>query len=79
MKQALEKIVEILTNGRCNVLTLDWSLLRYQHTQAIRTALAEKYRPNTVNKMLAALKGVIREAWRLGQIDAETFHRAVEL
>lgn len=79
MKQALEKIVEILTNGRCNVLTLDWSLLRYQHTQAIRTALAEKYRPNTVNKMLAALKGVIREAWRLGQIDAETFHRAVDL
>ena len=59
--------------------TLDWAALRYPHTQAIRTKLAETRAPGGVNKILAALRGVLKEAWRLGLMDAETYERAVDL
>ena len=51
----------------------------YQHTQAARTALAGRYAPATANRMLAALRGVLREAWRLGQLGAEELARATDL
>ena len=79
MKQALDTIAGIVTDGRLDAQTLDWSQLRYQHTQAIRAQLAERYAPATANKMLAALRGALKETWRLGQMDAENYHRAVDL
>jgi integrase/recombinase XerD len=79
MRQALDTVAEMLTTGRCDAETLHWSRLRYQHTAAVRAALAERYAPATANKMLAALRGVLRETWRLGQMNAEDYHRAVDL
>lgn len=79
MRQALDVMAGLLTAGRSNAQMLDWSALRYQHTQALRAALAERYAHASVNKMLAALRGVLRESWRLGLTDAETYHRAVDL
>src|SRR3954465_6725613 len=38
------------------LLHCDWASLRYQHTLALRTLLAERYKPATANKMLAALR-----------------------
>jgi integrase len=55
-----------------------WHLLRREHTQAIRAALGVRA-PATANKMLAALRGVLREAWRLELMDAEQYQRAVDL
>jgi site-specific recombinase XerD len=79
MQAALETIAAWLSNGRADALTLDWAALRFQHTAAIRAKLAETYAPATARKMLSALRGVLRAAWRLEQMDAETYHRAVEL
>lgn len=59
--------------------TLDWSALRYKHTSAIRALLAELYAPATANKMMCALRGVLKEAWRLGQVTAEDYRRAADL
>lgn len=59
--------------------SMHWAGLRYQHTQAIRAKLAETRTPGGVNRILAALRGVLKEAWRLGLLDAETFHRAADL
>ena len=77
MRQSLDTIAALL--GDYDALTCPWAALRYQHTAAIRAALADTYAPATANKMLAALKRVLEEAWRLGQLDAEAYRRAVDL
>ncbi len=79
MRHALDTVARLVTGGACNALSLDWAQLRYAHCQAIRTRLAETYSPATANKTLAALRGVLREAWRLGLMSAEAHARAVDL
>jgi len=79
MRTALDTMAALLTAGRCDADTVDWSRLRYQHTAALRAALGARYRPATANKHLAALRGVLREAWQLGQMTAEQYHRAGSL
>lgn len=62
---------------RC--LDVPWASLRYQHTIAIRARLQEQYAPATANKLLAALRRVLKESRRLGQISADDYDRAVDL
>src|SRR5438093_454257 len=76
MAQALGVVAGFLGQ---TVDTLDWSAFRYQHTQAVRARLSATRSPGGTNKILAALRGVLKESWRLGQIDAETYHRAADL
>ena len=64
-------MARLLTTGRLEATELPWHRLGYQHTQALRAALADRYSPATVNRHLAALRGVLKEAWRLGLMDAE--------
>jgi len=78
MAQALD-VVAKMVSPEFTAESLPWHLLRYQHAQALRTALAERYAPATANKMLAALRGVLREAWRLGWTNAEDYQRASDL
>jgi len=56
-----------------------WHELRYGHTQALRSWLAEHCSPAAANRHLAALRGVLREAWRLGLMNGEDLARAVDL
>lgn len=79
MRGALDAVADIVSGGEADAVSLDWSSLRYQHTQAIRTALAERYAPATANKMLSALRGVLKESWRLGYVDAENYRRAADI
>ena len=76
MRQALRRALEVLVGQPVDPLAFDWSGLRFQHVAALRTALAESgMKPATTNKILAAVRGVCREAWRLGQLDGEAFAR----
>ena len=68
-----------LHGGDCDALTLDWGAVRYQHAALIRTLLAEHYSPATVNQALAALRGVLKDAWRLGLMSAEDYARAADV
>ncbi len=79
MKQSLDAIASLLTGGECDAMTLDWSKLRYQHTSAVRTALKKRLSPTTVNKMLVALRRVLKEALRLDLIDPTDYAKAVDL
>jgi len=60
-------------------LSIDWARLRYQHVAAIRSALMDKYAPATVNHALSAVRGVLKEAWRLGYITAEEYHKSADV
>lgn len=56
-----------------------WHALRYQHTIAIRSLLAERYRPATANKLLAALRRVLLESRRLGLLSPDDYTRATDI
>ena len=79
MTTALTIIARLLSGGQCDLHTLAWAALRYQHTAAVRAALAERYAPASANLMLSALRGVLKEAWLLGQLTAEEYQRAANL
>jgi integrase len=79
MRAALDLVAGTLTCGAADAQTLDWSAVRYEHGQAVRSGLAERYKPATVNKALSGLRGVLREAWRLGLTTSEDYRRAADL
>ncbi|HEY0780578.1 MAG TPA: tyrosine-type recombinase/integrase [Gemmatirosa sp.] len=79
MRQSLDVVAALLTGGRADHATLPWHLLRYQHTTAVRAALAEQYKPATANKILAGLRGTLKAAWRLELVDAEAYRRAADV
>ncbi len=56
-----------------------WGELRYQDTSMIRNLLVERYAANSARRHLAALKGVMKEAWRLQLTDTDAYLRAVDL
>ena len=72
-------IANLLTGDHCDAMTLDWSKLRYQHTAAVRTALIQNLAPTTVNKMLVALRSVLKEAYRLDLMDGNDYIKAADL
>lgn len=67
MRGALSTIAAILLNlDEADGTVFPWYLVRYKHCQAVRTVLTQRYSPSTANEMLSALRGVLRESWRLG-------------
>jgi integrase len=74
---SLETIVKLL--GASDPWTYPWHRLRYRDTARLRAALVARYAPATVNKILSALRGVLKTCWRLGLMDAETYARAADV
>jgi integrase/recombinase XerD len=94
MAASLELLAELLVDGQPAdwaerarrrragqplAAAVPWHQLRYGHTQALRSWLAEHCSPAAANRHLAALRGVLREAWRLGLMNGEDLARAVDL
>ena len=81
LERSLARAAEILTGGLATSgLVVNWAEVRYQHVAAMRALLIEaEAKPATINHILAAVRGTLREAWRLGQIDAEELARATDV
>ncbi len=79
MRGALNTIAALLTDGNADALALHWAALRFQHTAALRARLAETYSTATANKMLSALRGVLKTCWRLGYMTADDYTRAADV
>ena len=78
MRSALDQVARILTrNQEADAFQIPWNQLRYHHMAALRSRLAELYAPATANKMLAAVRGVLRSAWQLETIDTDAYTRAI--
>jgi integrase/recombinase XerD len=78
--QALCILARLLT-GQDNPdpLMLNWGALRYGHVVALRAVLIQRYAPATVNRLLSTLRGVLREAYLLRQLDGDEYQRLVTL
>lgn len=76
---ALHEIARFLSGGEVDAFGLPWGALRYEHSAAVRAYLVRTVGPSTARKKLSFLRGVLREAWRLGQMDGEEYHRAIDL
>ena len=77
-QQALELVAELLTGARA-LGGVPWAALRFQHTAAIRAQLAGRYAPATCNRILCALRGTLKAAWRLGQMSSDDYAKACDV
>lgn len=88
MRGCLDHIADLLAFD--SGAEVPWGDLRFQHTSVIRSRLVKTvdvrrngtevpWSPSTVNKHLSALRGVLGAAWRLGQMTAEDYHRAIDI
>jgi site-specific recombinase XerD len=78
MSKLLSRIAAVIA-PHLGIATVRWHLLRYSDTLEIHRRLTEMYAPATCRLALSALRGVLREAWRLGQLPREDFERAIDL
>ena len=65
--------------GCSDAASCPWHELRHHHVAALRAVMAERYAPATANKALAAIRGVLRAAWRLELIPTDSYHRAIDV
>ena len=56
-----------------------WHQLTAAHVAAMRAALEARYAPAMCNKTLAAVRGVLKAAWRLGLMTADEHARASDV
>jgi site-specific recombinase XerD len=80
MLGALNTVAQLgLGDENATAWDVPWHRLRFQHTQAVRSALAEKYAHTTANRILSALRGVLKAAWKLGLMSAEDYQKAASV
>lgn len=80
MARALTVVAQILTRDEeAGWQEIPWPRLRFQHTAAVRARLAESYAHSTTNKMLSALRGTLKAAWKLGLMEAEEYQKAASV
>ncbi len=78
MRQSLDIIAGILSDNH-DADSYPWHEVTYADSMSVRIVLTERYKPATVNKMLSALRGVLKQTWRLGLVDADTYRRAADV
>lgn len=79
MRSAAQIIVSILTGEPVDPYRYRWEELTYRQTAGVRAQLQARYAPATANRILACLRGILKEAWRLGLMSAEAYQRAADL
>ncbi len=81
MRGCLDRIAQLLSGDEeVSGEGQPWHLLRYEHTSRLRAAMIDRgWSGAYVNKHLAALRRVLKEAWRLDLMAAEDYQRACDL
>lgn len=79
MWDALLLVAGVLSSGQCNPLTLPWWALRRVHVNAVRAWLVEHRSVATSRRVMAGLRGTLKECWRLELMTVEDYHRAIDV
>jgi integrase len=74
-RTALTRVAAILLDKGADPETLAWHAIRYEDAVRLRAELAAAFAPATVNRILAAVRGTLREAWAAGLLDPDTRDR----
>lgn len=77
MRSSLQRLARDL--GAPSAEALPWHEMRYQHTHALRARLAEGYAPATAKRIISAIRGVLRQCYRLGLMTEADYRRAIDL
>lgn len=78
MTDNLNRIADLASNSKCNAQTMPWATLHAGIVTAIQTTLKEQYSPAKTNQAMYALRGVLKAAWRMGQMPEESYRRAID-
>jgi len=76
MRAALEDAARILTSAQLTAEQVPWQTLERPHLIALRSQLAASYAPATANRILTAVRSVLKECWELGYMSSEQQRRA---
>jgi integrase/recombinase XerD len=77
---ALDAVAQLMTASVVDRSIFPWTSLTAAHLRALVPALLrENYGPRTVNRMLSAVKGVLRAAWEAHAIDSDQYQRAMAI
>lgn len=82
MMDGLRIACDIITRAnplRFDPLTFPWWQLRFQHLNAIRAILLETRSLSTGNRVLAAVRGILKACWELELMDTDTYMRAINI
>ena len=70
----LDKVARYLSDGRDNAFSFAWPTLDKSSAVNIQSWLWHTYRPTTIDHILFAVRGVIKQTWRLGLITEEEYY-----
>jgi len=79
MSWRLDIAARLLSGGHCQAMAFPWHRLTRVHLLTLRATLQEDKAPQTVNLTIAAIRGVLKEAWRLGLMPHEQYMRVSDL
>ncbi len=74
MRQSLNIIAGLLL-GDADAESFPWWQATYRDSMTARIALTDRFKPATVS----ALRGVLKQTWRLGLMDADAYRRAADV
>ena len=79
LASSLAVAARYLTGKKVDIRNVPWTQLRYAHVQALRAQLVPDYSWSSVNRHLLAVRGVIKECWRLGLVEQDVYLRIAEV
>jgi site-specific recombinase XerD len=78
MKIALRNTAEIASGQPVDPYEFEWAALQYTNTIQIREQVAKRFSLHTANYHLCALRGVLKECWRLQLMNHADYASAVD-
>ena len=71
----LRTVARLLSGDQRDAWSLPWAELTYGAVVGLKAPPARRYARQTVNAQLCAVRGVVRQCWALGLVDADRLER----